>query len=172
MGDGTDGFRILAADRRRSSRFNKDLDLDGYSDRSEARLGTNPTDASSYPHPGVLAGVHSIRNGSGVTATLSLLNTSSYDAYGVEAVMIALDDQDDLYYLLGDRPVRRSRRSWSAAVSSPFRHHLGVPQSRSPQATTQVQHGPCLHIHGIADRLVIGVDTRQLSWSDGRAQGF
>ncbi len=36
--------------------------------------------------------MHSIRSGDHVTATLSLLNTGLYDAYGVEAVMIAPDD--------------------------------------------------------------------------------
>ncbi len=72
-------------------RFNKDTDLDGYSDRSEARLGSDPEDAASYPRPELLAGVHSITSGSHVTATLSL-NTGLYDAYGVEAIMIAPDD--------------------------------------------------------------------------------
>ena len=36
--------------------------------------------------------MHSLRSGSNVVATLSLLNTGLYDAYGVEAVMIAPDD--------------------------------------------------------------------------------
>ena len=73
-------------------RFNKDTDHDGFSDRSEIQLGTDPNDATSFPHPEVLAGVHSIRSGNQVTSTLSLLNTGPYDAYGVEAVMVAPDD--------------------------------------------------------------------------------
>ena len=73
-------------------RFNQDSDLDGYTDRSEERLGTDPNDPASYPKPELLAGVHSIRSGNNVTATLSLLNTGVYDAYGVEAVMIAPND--------------------------------------------------------------------------------
>ena len=73
-------------------RFNKDSDLDGYSDRSEARLGTDPNDPAAFPKPELLAGLHSVANGSNVVATLSLLNTGVYDAYGVEAVMIAPDD--------------------------------------------------------------------------------
>lgn len=73
-------------------RFNKDSDLDGYSDRSEMRLSTNAIDPTDFPEPQLLAGLHQTVNGSIVVATLSLLNTGAYDAYGVEAVMIAPDD--------------------------------------------------------------------------------
>lgn len=73
-------------------RFNKDTDWDGYSDRSETRLGTDPIDPVSYPKPELVAGIHNVRNGNRVAATLSLLNTGIYDAYAVEAVMIAPDD--------------------------------------------------------------------------------
>ncbi|MEM7531669.1 MAG: LamG-like jellyroll fold domain-containing protein, partial [Chloroflexota bacterium] len=79
-------------------RFNQDSDLDGYSDRSERQLGTDADDATSFPRPELLAGLHSIRTGNSrntgntVVATLSLLNMGFYDAYGVEAVMVAPDD--------------------------------------------------------------------------------
>lgn len=73
-------------------RFNQDNDLDGFSDLSEARLGTDPNDASSFPKPELLAGLHNIVNGNLVTSTISLLNMGLYDAYGVEALMIAPDD--------------------------------------------------------------------------------
>ncbi|HOT93195.1 MAG TPA: CARDB domain-containing protein [Anaerolineae bacterium] len=91
MGDGSEGFQDTLASPGAVAlfRFNQDSDLDGYSDRSELRLDTNPNDAASYPRPELLAGVHSIRVGNKVTATLSLLNTGLYDAYGVEAIMIA-----------------------------------------------------------------------------------
>ena len=94
MGDGSEGFQDTLASPGQVAlfRFNKDTDLDGYSDRSEAGLGTDPDDPASYPKPELLAGVHSIRSGNNVVATLSLLNTGLYDAYGVEAVMIAPDD--------------------------------------------------------------------------------
>jgi hypothetical protein len=94
LGDGSEGFQDTPAAPGSVAlfRFNKDSDLDGYSDRSEARLGTDPHDPASYPRPELIAGVHSIRVGNYVTATLSLLNTGLYDAYGVEAVMIAPDD--------------------------------------------------------------------------------
>ncbi len=46
---------------RRSFRFNQDTDLDGFSDRTENDLGTDASDASSYPQPELLAGVHRIR---------------------------------------------------------------------------------------------------------------
>jgi PKD repeat protein len=94
LGDGSEGFQDTPAAPGSVAlfRFNKDSDLDGYSDRSEERLGTNPNDPASHPKPELIAGVHSIRVGNAVTATLSLLNTGLYDAYGVEAVMIAPDD--------------------------------------------------------------------------------
>jgi PKD repeat protein len=94
LGDGSEGFQdtLAAPGSVALFRFNQDSDLDGYSDRSEERLGTNPNDPASHPKPELIAGVHSIRVGNAVTATLSLLNTGLYDAYGVEAVMIAPDD--------------------------------------------------------------------------------
>lgn len=94
LGDGSQGFQDTPAVPGAVAlfRFNQDSDHDGFSDRSEAQLGTDPDDASSFPQPEVLAGVHSIRSGNQVRATLSLLNTGFYDAYGVEAVMVAPDN--------------------------------------------------------------------------------
>lgn len=73
-------------------RFNKDSDLDGYSDRSEDRFGTNNNDPLDFPYPELIAGLHSNQSDNKVTSTLSLLNTGLYDAFGVEAVMIAPND--------------------------------------------------------------------------------
>ncbi len=94
LGDGTTNLQDTPAapDSTVFFRFNKDSDLDGYSDRSEWRLGTDPDDPASHPNPELIAGLHSIGTSSYVTSTLSLLNTGLYDAYGVEAVMIAPDD--------------------------------------------------------------------------------
>jgi hypothetical protein len=94
LGDGAEGFQDTPANPGGVAlfRFNQDTDLDGYSDRSEARLGTDPGDPGSYPKPELIAGLHRIISGSNVTATLSLLNSGLYDAYGVEAVMVAPDD--------------------------------------------------------------------------------
>lgn len=94
LGDGSEGFQDSQAVPGATVlfRFNKDSDLDGFSDRSEARLGTDPNDATSFPQPEVLAGLHSQRSGNKVTSTLSLLNRGIYDAYGMEAVMVAPDD--------------------------------------------------------------------------------
>ena len=39
-------------------RFNKDSDRDGFSDRTEVKVGTDPKDASSFPRPELLAGLH------------------------------------------------------------------------------------------------------------------
>ncbi len=94
LGDGSDGLHETPASPGGVAlfRFNKDSDFDGYSDRSEDKLGTDPADPADYPRPELIAGMHSLRSGDHVTATLSLLNTGLYDAYGVEAVMIAPDD--------------------------------------------------------------------------------
>lgn len=94
LGDGSEGFQDTQAVPGATAlfRFNQDTDLDGFSDRSEISLGTDPKDASSAPRPELLGGLHSIRAGSKVTSTLSLLNRGVYDAYGVEAVMVAPDD--------------------------------------------------------------------------------
>jgi hypothetical protein len=73
-------------------RFNKDTDMDGYSDRSEERLLSDPSNVEDFPQPELLAGLHSIRTGTYVESTLSLLNAGLYDAYGVEAIMISPDD--------------------------------------------------------------------------------
>jgi hypothetical protein len=94
LGNGGEGFQDTPAIPGAVAlfRFNKDTDLDGFSDRSEVNLGTDPRDAAAFPRPELLAALHSVRSGSKVTATLSLLNTGQYDAYGVEAVMIAPND--------------------------------------------------------------------------------
>ena len=98
LGDGSEGFQDTPAAPGSVAlfRFNKDTDLDGYSDRTEVRLGTDPRDATSYPKSELIAGIHTTCTGEAAprpcTAILSLLNTGFYDAYGVEAVMIAPDD--------------------------------------------------------------------------------
>ena len=94
LGNGSEGFQDTPAAPGATAlfRFNQDTDRDGFSDRSENELGTDAKDASSYPQPELLAGVHSIRAASKVTGTLSLLNRGIYDAYGIEAVMVAPDD--------------------------------------------------------------------------------
>jgi subtilase family serine protease len=94
LGDGSEGFQDTPAAPGSVAlfRFNKDSDLDGYSDRSEFHLGTDLHDPADHPGPELIAAVHSIRVDNYVTATLSLSNIGNYDAYGIEAVMVAPDD--------------------------------------------------------------------------------
>jgi hypothetical protein len=72
-------------------RILSDRDLDGYNDRNEIRLGTNPDDPASHPNPELLAGYTTTCNGNNCTVLLSFLNSGNYDAYGVEAIMYSPD---------------------------------------------------------------------------------
>jgi hypothetical protein len=95
LGDGTTQLNqtLAAPNSTAFFRFNKDTDLDGYSDRTEQQLGTDPLNAASHPKPELLAGVNRLPAVNNVvTATASLLNTGLYDAYGTELIMVAPDD--------------------------------------------------------------------------------
>lgn len=72
-------------------RILSDRDLDGYNDRYEIRLGTDPDDPASHPNPELLAGYTTVCSGNDCVALVSFLNTGNYDAYGVEAVMYSPD---------------------------------------------------------------------------------
>ena len=175
MGDGSEGFQDTPAAPGQTAlfRFNQDSDLDGYSDRSELRLGTDPNDPASYPRPELLAGVHSIRTGNSVVATLSLLNTGVYDAYGVEAVMIAPNDTINITNntVGGSGRVRAQKQ---VIVGSRI-----VPQTPLPAAWLTAGHAqPAAggYYTGTADRTYtftaadsgsVGAGTLRLNWSDG-----
>ena len=73
-------------------RFAQDSDSDGYNDRIEVQLETDPNDPMSHPYPDLAAGLSQEESGDQVITTLSLLNSGLYDAFGIEAVMIAPDD--------------------------------------------------------------------------------
>ena len=70
-------------------RFLDDTDLDGFNDRTESLLGTDPDDPASHPTPELLAGTVSQRSGNDVSVTMAFLNTGVYDASGVEVVAYA-----------------------------------------------------------------------------------
>ncbi|MFZ4664051.1 MAG: hypothetical protein ACOYNY_44040, partial [Caldilineaceae bacterium] len=60
LGDGSEGFQDTQAVPGAVAlfRFNKDSDADSFSDRTERQLGTELDDATSFPRPEVLAGLH------------------------------------------------------------------------------------------------------------------
>lgn len=91
LGDGSALFKdtSAAADSIVLIRMNSDSDYDGYNDRNEVAFGTDPNDPSSHPYPQLIAATRSTRVGNVVSSTLTLLNTGTYDAYGIEAVMYA-----------------------------------------------------------------------------------
>ncbi len=76
-------------------RIVSDRDLDGYNDRNEIRLGTDPDDPASHPAPILVAGYTSACTGGSVgdtcTLRMSFENLGNYDAYGVEAILYSPD---------------------------------------------------------------------------------
>jgi hypothetical protein len=175
MGDGSEGFQDTPASPGSVAlfRFNQDSDLDGYSDRSELRLGTDPNDPASFPKPELIAGVHSARNGNNVVATLSLLNTGFYDAYGVEAVMIAPNDTISITNntVGGSGRVRAQKQ---VIVGSRI-----APQTPLPAAWLAAGHAKpaaggyytstvdLTYTFTAADSGSVGAGTLRLNWSDG-----
>jgi hypothetical protein len=93
LGDGSAAFKDTPAVANSTVliRMNSDTDRDGYSDRTELALGTNPNDAASHPTPALTAATHSTRTGNTVSVNMAFLNSGNYDAYGVEAVLYAPD---------------------------------------------------------------------------------
>ncbi len=182
LGDGSEGFQDTPAVPGAVAlfRFNQDSDHDGFSDRSEVQLGTDPNDAASFPHPELLAGVHSLRSGNHVTATLSLLNTGPYDAYGVEAVMVAPDDSVSITNnTVGGSG--RVRAQSQVIVGSRIR--LAVAAARAPGRKTDHavpgrgrllhrQQRPHLYLYvancGAAGGCSVGAGTWTLDWNDGK----
>ncbi len=179
MGDGSEGMQDTPASPGSVAlfRFNKDTDLDGYSDRSELRLGTDPDDPASFPRPELIAGVNSIRTGNNVVATLSLLNTGVYDAYGVEAVMIAANDTISITNntVGGSGRVRAQRQ---VIVGSRVALQTPLPQAWLAAGHAKPSAGG--YYTGTADRTytfavqcsnpagcTVGEDSWALVWNDG-----
>ena len=152
-------------------RILSDRDLDGYNDRNEIRLGTNPDDPSSHPNPELLAGYTVECSGDDCTVLLSLLNTGNYDAYGVEAVMYSPDDLSEItnnviggsgrvpageQVVVGSRVLQPGLGSWSGD-SEPYStgYYLGG-SDRTYTFTAQSDGGI-----GQANPLVF-------NWSDGQ----
>ena len=155
-------------------RFNQDSDLDGYSDRSEAQLGTDPANPADFPKPEVLGGLHSTTNGNNVAATLSLLNTGVYDAYGVEAVMIAPDDSITItnntvggsgrvkagkFVVVGSRVLPAVLGSWTGSAQPSSSGYYTGTVDRSYSFTVVCSNpGGC----------DVGTGTWNITWSDGQ----
>ncbi len=77
-------------------RILSDRDLDGYNDRNETRLGTDPDDPADHPDPELLAGYTTECVGDDCSVLMTFLNNGNYDAYGVEAVMYTPDGLTDI----------------------------------------------------------------------------
>lgn len=158
-------------------RFNADSDLDGYSDRSEERLGTDPYDAADFPQPELLAGLHTTRTGNNAVSTLSLLNTGLYDAYGVEAVMVAPDDSITITnntvggsgrvrsgkeVVVGSRILSPTLATWTGTARPTTGGYYTGTVDRTYTFTVA-----CSNPAGCP----IGAETWALNWSDGTNSG-
>ena len=180
LGDGGEGFQSTpaAAGAVALFRFNQDRDLDGFSDRSEARLGTDANDASSFPRPEVLAGVHNTRTGNQVVSTLALLNTGRYDAYGVEAVMVAPDDSVTITNntVGGSGRVRAlkqvivgSRVTLAALTSTPWSQANHAVPAAAGYYTGSADRTYTLTVAcGVVAGCAVGSGNWNLQWNDGK----
>jgi hypothetical protein len=72
-------------------RIVSDRDLDGYNDRNEIKLGTDPDDPAEHPSPNLLAGYTKSCVGNDCTLRMTFQNIGNYDAYGVEAILYTSD---------------------------------------------------------------------------------
>jgi hypothetical protein len=160
-------------------RFNADSDLDGYSDHSEVRLNSDPYNASSFPRPELIAGIQSIRSGNNVVSTLSLLNTGLYDAYGVEAVMIAANDSITITNntVGGSGRVRAGKEVVvGSRISSPDYSDTTWTGTAKPVSggyftgNTDLTYSFAISCT-IPSGCVVGQDLWSLNWSDGTNSG-
>lgn len=98
LSDFGDGSQIPFRDKlaipesRILMRFNKDTDLDFFSDRVERKLQTNLSNENEHPNATVVSGYKEIREGNQVQVELALENFGNFDAIGVQATMFRLDD--------------------------------------------------------------------------------
>lgn len=154
-------------------RFNRDTDRDGYKDSVELRYGTDKRDPADHPQPEMLAGYVSSRDGDIVTVLLKLANTGTFDAYGIDAVMVAADDTVSI----GNNTVGgngRVRPDSQVAVGS----LILPPQLDDWQGTAGLY--AIGNYTGDADKTytftvdtagVVGQGGTTLNWSDGAASG-
>ncbi len=72
-------------------RFDADTDEDGYGDRSEESIGTDPQNPGSHPTSSLVAGYTETQQRDTVTVQMAYQNLGNSDASGVEAVLYAAD---------------------------------------------------------------------------------
>lgn len=104
-GDGSNlPFRdkIAKPESRILLRFNKDTDLDNFSDRVEREYETNLDNGNDHPNATLIAGYHETRQGNEVQVQLALENFGDFSAFGVEAKMVSVDETVTIHnYLVG-----------------------------------------------------------------------
>ncbi len=73
-------------------RYLQDSDGDGFTNREEIAIGTDPHNALSTPYAKICVTTNSKINGSNVTVHVKFSNVGNYDAYGIEARLISPDN--------------------------------------------------------------------------------
>ena len=115
-------------------RYIMDDDGDGYSNRAELKAETDSDNPASHPRPILVAGQHTVVEGSEATVQLALQNDGGFDASSVEVWAIAPDDtitiNDNLVggggrawalsrLVLGARIGNPQLQDWSGSTSKP-----------------------------------------------------
>ena len=136
-----------------------------------------PTTRPTSPSPSCSPAAPASRSGSNVVATLSLLNTGLYDAYGVEAVMVAPDDSITITNntVGGSGRVQAQqaggrRQPHPAARRCPAAWTAGRPRPACRGGYYTGARRPHLHLHRAVlqpRRLRVGTGTWTLAWNDG-----
>jgi hypothetical protein len=154
-------------------RILSDRDLDGYNDRNEIRLGTDPDDPASHPNPELLAGYTTECVGDNCTVLMSFLNTGNYDAYGVEAIMYSPDGLSDItnnvvggngrvlastQVVLGSQVLQPNLIGWTGGAQPYSTGYYLDATDRTYTVTAQMSGN-------------IGSGTLNLNWTDGTNSG-
>jgi thermitase len=110
-----------------------DSDLDGYNNRNEIRIGTDPDDPASHPSPNLVAGYTKSCTGNDCTVRMAFQNLGNYDAYGVEAIMYTPDGQVNITNnTIGGSGRVNAGEKVIVSASDTFQYTKTVPSPKEP----------------------------------------
>jgi thermitase len=110
-----------------------DSDLDGYNNRNEIRIGTDPDDPASHPSPNLVAGYTKSCTGNDCTVRMAFQNLGNYNAYGVEAIMYTPDGQVNITNnTIGGSGRVNAGEKVIVSASDTFQYTKTVPSPKEP----------------------------------------